>query len=62
MRLSIPNDGKSCFDCPDTDQSTKGQMSIYCKKKGISVFASNDTYMRCKYQQKRDELYKQGFI
>ena len=59
MRMSVKNDGKTCFDCPQADQSTKGQMSIHCNRKGISVYASNTTYHRCQCEQARARLAKE---
>ena len=54
MRLNVPHENKTCFDCP---QSTdKGKFSVFCRQKGISIYASNEQYMRCKYEQAKERL------
>ena len=53
MRISVKNDGLTRLDCEHSDKNTIGKISVDCKKKKISVFPSNTTYMRCQYENAR---------
>lgn len=54
MRIKVSYEDKTCFDCPFA--SEKGKFSVNCKRKGISVYASNQKYMECKYEQATERL------
>ena len=62
MRIRVPHEDKTCFDCEHATE--KGKMSVKCRLKGISVYASNATYMRCKreraYAKANNEILFQG--
>lgn len=54
MRIRVPHENKTCFDC---EQATdKGKFSVYCKLKGVSMYASNETYMNCKRERYRKSI------
>lgn len=56
MRLRVPYENKTCFDC---EQATdKGKMSVFCKLKGISVYASEQTYNNYKRERFRKGIEK----
>lgn len=58
MRSKVTHEDKTCFDCKHA--TDKGMMSVFCKYKGISVYASNATYMRCKRERANKEVLFQG--
>lgn len=54
MRIRVPHENKTCFDCQQA--TDKGKFSVFCKQKGISIYASNEQYMRCKYEEAKERL------
>lgn len=56
MRIRVPYENKTCFDCEHATE--KGKISVMCKLKGISVYASEKTYNNCKCERFRKDVEK----